>query len=594
MKSLEDTLHPTDWTLVKKVFPFIRPYWAFYTIAILLAPVSALVAVLQPWLLQVAIDQYILVGDVEGLQKVAMAFLALALLSWILEAAYMLALANGAIRTITLLRTQIYRHTIGLSRSFYDGQPVGRLMTRATSDVEALGETLTAGSVTIVLDILKVTGILIAMMWLDLQLTLVLLLLAPVVLFIVEAIRRVLRRLYLEVRTSLSELNAFTAERFSGLKIIQLYRDETRAIDMYVDRLFRYRRAAIQTNIWDAALYAIMDGLRAITMALMLWYGSGGLLDGMLTAGLMAAFIEYVDKLYRPIQEFSAKVAILQRATSALEKIFGLLDIEERVVAGDVSMDATDCDIRIDNLRFSYADDTEVLKGINIRLKNGEVVALVGRTGSGKTTIGRLLSREYDGYSGSIRVNDIELATVERTDLRNLVQTVRQDAELFNATVRFNLTLGREVDDALLWKGIEQAQAMEVVESLGGLDGQITQRGQNLSAGEMQLLSIARVMVHEAPVVVLDEATANVDSLTEARIQRATEALLSEKTVLVIAHRLSTITHANRIVLLDGGTVLEQGSHQELIRLDGAYAALYQHQFVHGSEETAEVISGFE
>lgn len=586
MKSLEDTLHPTDWSLVKKVLPFIGPYWHFYTVAIVLAPFSALVAVLQPWLLQVAIDQHILVGDVDGLQQVAIAFLVLALLSWILEAAYMLALANGAIRTITLLRTHIYKHTIGLSRSFYDGQPVGRLMTRATSDVEALGETLTAGSVTILLDILKVIGILVAMMWLDFQLTLVLLLLAPLVLFIVEAIRRVLRRLYQEVRTSLSELNAFTAERFSGLKIIQLYRDEARAIDMYVSRLFRYRRATIQTNIWDAALYAIMDGLRAITMALMLWYGSGGLLDGVLSAGLLAAFIEYVDKLYRPIQEFSAKVAILQRATSALEKIFGLLDVEERVVAGDVAMKSTDCDIRLEGLRFSYNDETEVLKGVSVRLKNGEVVALVGRTGSGKTTIGRLLSREYDGYTGSIRLNDVELSDIERSALRDLVQTVRQDAELFNASVRFNLTLGRDVNDAALWKGIEQAQAMEVVENLGGLDGQITQRGQNLSAGEMQLLSIARVMVHEAPVVVLDEATANVDSLTEARIQRATEALLSEKTVLVIAHRLSTITHANRIVLLDGGEVLEQGTHHDLIEQDGAYAALYQHQFAHDDIES--------
>ena len=399
MKSLEETLHPTDWTLVKKVFPFIRPYWVFYTLAILLAPVSALVAVLQPWLLQVAIDQHILVGDVDGLQQVAMAFLALALLSWVLEAAYMLALANGAIRTITSLRTHIYKHTIGLSRRFYDGQPVGRLMTRATSDVEALGETLTAGSVTIVLDILKVIGILIAMMWLDWRLTLVLLLLAPVVLFIVEAIRRVLRRLYREVRTSLSELNAFTAERFSGVKIIQLYRDESRAIEMYASRLFRYRRATIQTNIWDAALYAIMDGLRAITMALMLWYGSGGLLDGVLTAGLLAAFIEYVDKLYRPIQEFSAKVAILQRATSALEKIFGLLDVNDRVAEGSVGLSSTECDIRIEHLRFSYDAETEVLKGIDMHLKPGEVVALVGRTGSGKTTIGRLLSREYDKYS---------------------------------------------------------------------------------------------------------------------------------------------------------------------------------------------------
>jgi len=557
----------------------LRPFWAHYLLALFLAPVSAFLAVLQPWLLKVAIDQHILRGDIQGLQWVALAFLGLALCSWVLEAAYMLALANGAIRTITLLRTQIYRHTLGLARSFYDGQPVGRLMTRATSDVDALGETLTAGSVTIVLDVLKVFGILVAMFLLDAKLALFLLILGPIVLLIVEVVRKRLRKLYLEVRTSLSELNAFTAERFSGLQILQLYRDELRATAMYATRLTRYRKAAIQTNIWDATLYAIMDGLRAITMALMLWYGSGGVFEGVVTAGLLAAFIEYVDKLYRPIQEFSAKVAILQRATTALEKIFGLLDVDEWVAPGSHSLSEAPCDLVLERVSFAYGNGTDVLRSVSLSLSPGEVVAIVGRTGSGKTTLGRLLSREYEGYRGHIRLGNVELSDLKTEVLRNAVQTVRQEAELFKGTVRFNLALGRAIDDAQLWAGIKQAQATDLVEALGGLEGVIQHRGANLSAGEGQLLSIARVMIHDAPVVVLDEATANVDSLTEARIQLATQALLEQKTVLVIAHRLSTITNATRIVLMEAGEVLEYGSHEQLMTQRGAYADLFRRQF---------------
>lgn len=572
-------VHPSDWSLFRRVAPYMWRHAVYFAVAIVLAPVSASLAVAQPYLIKVALDDYIAVGDLAGTRNIALMFLGAVLLSWVTEAIYLYVLSVGSMRTITDLRVAVYRHTIRLSTSFFDKQPKGRLLTRVTSDIEALGETLTAGAVTIVLDVLNVTGVLVAMLLLNAELTLVMLLMTPVIVLVVEVLRRILRRLYLEIRTALTELNAFTAERINGLEIVQLYGDEARSSGMYRSRLVRYRDATIRTNVYDAALYAIIDGLSSITIALMLWYGSGGVAEGVFTAGLLAAFIEYIRRLYRPIQEFSAKVAVFQRATTAMQKIFGLMDVDERISGGEEDAPAEVGRIQARDLKFSYGDGPEILKGISFDLAPGEVVALVGRTGSGKTTIGRVLTRTYQGYSGSVTVGGVELDRLDPRDVRGMIGTVLQDVQLFPGTVRFNLTMGRQVEDSVVEEAVRLANAEEVVERLGGLDGMVVHRGGNVSVGESQLLSFARTLLYDAPVVIMDEATANVDTLTEAKIQAATEALFSRKTVLVIAHRLSTIVGADRIYVLDSGQVLESGTHQQLIDRGGAYAALFAQQF---------------
>ena len=314
MSQAPDTLpvRQTDWGLAKAVLPFFRGSIPLFVLAFLVAPLSAGAAILQPWLMKLAIDDYILKGDLAGTQWIALLYLGAVVLAFAFELTYTLSLAWAATQTITRVREAVYRHTLSLSQSFFDTQPAGRLLTRATSDVEALGETLTAGAVTIVLDVVKVVAILGAMFLLDPWLTLVMLVISPVVALVVDRLRRVLRRLYLEVRTSLAALNAYTSERLTGIEIVQLYSDEERTFGTYREHVRRYRDATIRTNIYDASLYAIIDGLGTITMALMLWYGSGGLLEGsVVTAGLLAAFIEYIAQLYRPIQEFSQKVAVI-------------------------------------------------------------------------------------------------------------------------------------------------------------------------------------------------------------------------------------------------------------------------------------------
>ncbi len=579
----------TDLALLGKVVPFMRGDGWLYAIAFIAAPVSALLVVVQPWLLKVAIDDYIIAGDPVGLQKVALAYLAAVIVAFIFESGYTLTLSYAAMRTITRLRDAIYAHTLGMSHSFYDRMPTGKLLTRATSDVEALGETLTAGAITIFLDVLLVIGILGAMFTLDPRLTLVMLLIGPPLAIFVEIIRRILRRLYLAVRTNLADLNAYLAERLHGVRIVQLYSDEARAIASFDERLYRYRNATIKTNVWDALMYATVDGLSSICMALMLWYGGSGYFEGAVTAGLLAAFIDYIGKLFTPIREFSAKVAVIQRASSALEKIFGLLDHQERIEEGDGEVSGELEGLVIDDVSFAYTEGHDVLDGVSLRVNPGEVVAVVGRTGSGKTTLGKLLIRAYQGYRGSIRLNGQEMSDLKLSSARQAIGMVHQDVMLFPGDVRFNLALGHEISDEELRDAIRIVHAEDAVKRVGGLGGRIEHEGRNLSVGEGQLLAFARTMAHDPPVVILDEATASVDSITEARIQEATKAMLERKTVLVIAHRLSTIMHADRIVVLSAGKVMEVGTHGELMEMGGLYADLFHSQF--NEDKTVEAAS---
>jgi ATP-binding cassette subfamily B protein len=572
----------SDWGRLRRTLPYLRGDGWLYVLALLCAPASALLTVAQPWLMKVAIDEHIVPGRLEGLQEAALLYLGAVVVAFVMEAAYTLTLSYAAMRTITRLRRHVYQHTLGLAQSFWDREPTGKMLTRATSDVEALGETLTAGAITIVLDVMLVFGILAAMLALDPWLTAVMVLVAPVLGVAIEGIRRILRKLYLTVRTTIATLNAYMAERLTGLRVVQLYSDEQRALQGFRDRNKAYRDATIKTNIYDAALYAIVDGLSSVTMALMLWYGASDWFDSAVTAGLLAAFIDYVSKLFTPIREFSAKLAVIQRANSALEKIFSLLDHDERVPEGTVELpppERLDGHLVARDLHFAYGDGPDVLKGIDVTLAPGEVVALVGRTGSGKTTLGKILLRAYGGYRGSLQLDGVEHREITTESVRRAVGMVHQDVQLYPGTVRFNLALGADLSDAQLQEAIDLAHAGPVVERLGGLDGRIEHEGRNVSVGEAQLLAFARTMAHDAPIVILDEATASVDTLTEERIQAATQALLARKTVLVIAHRLSTVVGADRILVLGAGEVLEQGDHASLMAARGIYRDLFDSQF---------------
>jgi ATP-binding cassette subfamily B protein len=573
-----------DRRLAVRLMEAARPHRALIGGSLLLFPLVAALELAQPWLLKVAIDEHILKSDWVGLTRVAGLYVAVLAVLYALRTleAYLMQLTGQ--RVIHDLRETIFDHLLRLEARFFDRNPVGRLMTRVLHDVEAVSEAFTSGLFAVVADLVTLTGVVAVMLWIDWRLALVTFSLMPVLLIVATYFRLNARDAYREVRRRLARLNGFLQESLQGMIVVQLFVRERYERERFRRLNTEYRQALFGSTRWEASLYAVVEALGSVALALLIWYGSGRIVAESLTFGALVAFIQYTSRFFLPIRDLGAKYTVMQWAMASSERIFGLLDRAPAIVSPAAPRPrparSGAAAIELDSVWFAYDRDDWVLRDCSFRVAPGERIAIVGATGEGKTTCARLLNRSYDVRQGRVLVDGVDVREWDLASLRRHVGIIFQDSVLFAGTIEENLRLGADgaVSPAHLARAIETSRAGFVTDLPRGLGELLGERGANVSHGQRQLLAIARALVYNPAVLVLDEATSSVDPESEALIRQAMTGLLAGRTSITIAHRLSTVRAADRILVLHRGRVHEDGTHTELLRLGGLYARLYELQ----------------
>lgn len=578
-----------DGRLMRRLLSYVRPYGWQVAVAIVLLAAASAVEIVGPWLTARALDEAIPNGDL-GLLGTLTAIYAAAI-----AGGFIFQYAQGLITTwlgqsvMYDLRRELFDRFQTLDLRAFDRTPVGRMMTRITSDVETLNQLFSSGIVTVFGDVFTLVFIVAAMLRMDWKLALVTFTVLPFVWVAVFLFRSRIREAYRDIRVRVARINSYLHERFTGMRIVQLFNREE-ADRAGHDRIEDdYLEAHLRSVTYYALFFPVIEVFTAIALALILWYGGLRVLDGAMTVGVVAAFLQYARRFFRPIQDLSEKYNLLQGAMASSERIFKLLDqrSEVREPAHPRPLpDPPRGEIEFRDVWFAYGrgEDGEwdwVLKGVSFRVLPGQKVAIVGHTGAGKSTIINLLMRFYDVQKGEILLDGVPIRDVALNELRRRIGLVLQDVFLFSRDVTYNIRLGSDaIDDDQVRQAAERIGAAPFVERLEkGYDQPLGERGASLSVGERQLVSFARALAFDPPILVLDEATSSVDSEIEAHIEQATDALLGGRTSLVIAHRLSTVVNADRILVLHHGEVAEEGSHLELLAEGGLYARLHELQF---------------